>query len=148
MILAPVEVPMGTAFTVRLKSSISSATAQVGDSFEAELDEPMVVQGKAMFRAGTPVEGRVIAVKRFAAGGTPAYLRLKAASIRWQGKMIPIESSSISAKAGVPGTEQKKSGGASRGFSRAAAASDIRKTVRFSAGRRLTFRLIAPMLPH
>ena len=136
---------MGTAFAVRLKSSIASASAHIGDSFDAELDEPIVVQGKPIFAAGTPVAGTVVAVKRSAAAGAPAYLRLKATAFTRQGKVIPIESSSIFAKAGMPRTQQTQ-GKSGQGFSGATSLSDVPRTVRFAAGRRLTFRLTAPAL--
>jgi hypothetical protein len=147
LIPSPADVPAGTPFTVRLKSSISSASANVGDSFEAVLDEPIVVQGKQIFSAGTTVSGMVIALHRSASRRAPAYLRLKAISITWRGKNILIESSSIFAKAGMPRAQREPGGGATgQGFSSAPPATDVAKTVRFGAGRRLTFRFTATVV--
>jgi len=41
-------VPANTAIYVRLQQSISSATAQSGQNFSAELDEPLVVEGQTL----------------------------------------------------------------------------------------------------
>lgn len=145
LIPSTAEVPTGTPFTIRLKSSISSATADIGDSFEAVLDEAVVVQGRPVFPAGTPVSGTIIALNRSATGGAPAYLRLKATSIAWQNTNIPIESSSIFAKAGLPRAQGGSIGdGNGQAFSGGSPVIGSPRAVRFAAGRRLTFRLTAP----
>lgn len=139
------DVPAGTPFTIRLKSSISSATAHAGDSFEAILEEAMMAQGKPIFSAGTPVSGTIMAVNRSASARAPAYLRLKATSITWQGRIIPIESSSIFVKAGLPRAQQEAGGNASgQDFSAESRTTGVPKTLRFAAGRSLTFRLTEP----
>src|SRR5437660_207360 len=43
-----ITVPAGTPIEVRMQSSLSSATASSGQEFEAVLDEPLVVNGKAV----------------------------------------------------------------------------------------------------
>ncbi|HVO61991.1 MAG TPA: hypothetical protein VMT53_13725 [Terriglobales bacterium] len=145
LVPAAVQVPAGTPVIVRLKSSISSATAHVGDSFEAVLDQAIVVQGKPIFSAGTPVLGTVVALKRTARVRAPAYLRVKITSITWRGKIVPIESSSIFAKAGLPRIKQQRNGSevgeASPDLS---AVSPTQRQVRFPAGQRLSFRLTNP----
>jgi hypothetical protein len=139
------EVPAGTPFTISLKSSIASATAHAGDSFQATLEEAIIVQGKPVFPAGTPVSGTIMAVNRSASARAPAYLRLRATSITWQGRIIPIESSSIFAKAGLSRAQQKADGNASgQGFSAESRMTGVPKTLRFAAGRSLTFRLTEP----
>jgi hypothetical protein len=132
---------------VRLKSSISSATAQEGDSFEAALEEPIVVQGKTIFTAGIPVSGTVIASTRAATVRAPAYLRLKLSSITWQGKTIPLETSSIAVKAGLPRAQQASPRSAGGDFlANASPGSKLQKRVQFAAGRPLSFRLTAPVI--
>ena len=46
-----VSVPAGTAISIRLQSSVSSATAHAGDTFEAVVDEPVVVGGQTVVAA-------------------------------------------------------------------------------------------------
>src|SRR3954452_8582837 len=43
-----ITVPAGTVVAVRLQNSVSSATASPGDTFEAVLDEPLVVKGQTV----------------------------------------------------------------------------------------------------
>lgn len=142
LVPSPADLPAGTPFTIRLKSSISSASAQAGDAFEAVLDEAVIVQGKPILPAGVAVSGMVVAVNHYASDSAPAYLRLKATSIAWRSKTIAIESSSIFAKAGVSHDQQENSSQPGKGFSRAK--SNAPRVVRFASGRRLTFRLITP----
>jgi hypothetical protein len=111
------------------------------------LDEAVMVQGKPVFAAGAPVSVRVVALNRGATHSAPAYLRLRAASINWRGKTIPIESSSVFAKAGVRRSSQEVSGAITQqSFSSASAAPGAQKPVQFGAGRRLTFRFTAPLV--
>src|SRR6267142_263124 len=56
-------VPANTSIYVRLQQSISSATAQSGQNFSAELDEPLVVEGQTLAPKGAPVTGKVVAAR-------------------------------------------------------------------------------------
>src|SRR5437763_6797544 len=56
--LLPASIPPGTPIAIRLQSSVSSASSQSGDSFEAALDEPVVINGQAVApRGGTVTAG-------------------------------------------------------------------------------------------
>jgi hypothetical protein len=148
--------PAGTGITVVLRSPLSSADARTGDSFEAVLDDPVIVTGKTVVPRSAPVTGRVVATKASAGVYDPGYLRLTLASIALNGKLIPLQTSSIFAKGGsyeklkpaatAPGSEILGEGSA------AAAAVDSGPVVqtsslpnpsdvRFSTGHRFTFRL-------
>jgi hypothetical protein len=129
-------IPAGTEVTVRLQSAVSSADSRAGDSFQAVLVEPMVVDGKIVLPPGTAVTGRVVAGKTSAGLNDPGYLRVTLASIAMKGKPIPLETSSIFAKGGTYGkrkvpTEPPINPG--------------QGDVKFSTGRRLTFRLVQPL---
>jgi hypothetical protein len=149
--------PAGTEITIRLRSALSSADSRVGDSFEAVLDESVILAGKTVAPRGAPVTGSVVDTKA-SAGHDPGYLRMTLASIAMNGRSIPLRTSSIFAKggsyekrtaatvnrsrAGGDGTvpEALAGYGAGTGSSSAATADDVR----FSTGHRLTFRLIQP----
>ena len=51
-------IPAGTEVTIRLQLALSSADSRVGDSFEAVLDEPLIVAGKTVVPRSAPVTGR------------------------------------------------------------------------------------------
>ena len=53
-------VPQGTALTMRLQSTISTKTAQVGDRFQAEVTAPVHVHDRLAIPAGSKVSGHVI----------------------------------------------------------------------------------------
>ena len=97
-------IPAGTPLTVRLQSSVSSASAQSGDTFDAVLDEPIVVRGQTVIPRGANVTGRVVAAN---AGGhlhKPAYLSLTLVSLAWHGNHMRVDTSSVA----VAGKSHKK----------------------------------------
>ena len=79
---------------------MSSASSRSGDPFDAVLDEPIIVRGHTLAPKGTILTGRVLdarASDRFQQAG---YLRLGLTAIMLNGKVIPIQTSSIFMKRG------------------------------------------------
>src|SRR5215470_20182057 len=72
--------PAGTPITVRLKSAVSSATAVSKDTFEAVMDEPILVNGEIVVPRGTLVTGRVVEARPLIRMQAPGYLRLALSS--------------------------------------------------------------------
>lgn len=94
------ELTKGTAIYVHLQQSISSATAQNGDSFAAILDEPLMVNGRTVAPSGAPVKGRVVAVRKSGHLRDAGYLRLTLCAITLNGKEVPIETTSMFVEGG------------------------------------------------
>lgn len=98
------KLPEGTPIPVRLQSAISSASAHAGDTFNATVDEPVVIDGQTLVTAGTPVTGRVLETKAAASSPghspEPGYLRIVLVSLKADGRPVMIETSSIFAKGG------------------------------------------------
>jgi hypothetical protein len=158
-------IPSGTAITVRLQSSVSSATSHAGDEFDATLDQPLVIDGKTVAAEGTQVTGRVLAARHSGRLRHPGYLRIALSSLTLNGKAVPVRSSSVSIAGGshkrrnlawigggtgggaligaiasggtgaLIGSAIGAAGGTSAAFITG------KKDVGFSAERRLTFRL-------
>jgi hypothetical protein len=169
--LVPKEVNLaaGTPVTVRLQNAIGSDTATAGDSFDAVLDEPLVVDGQTVAPKDTAVRGRVLAVRKSGRLHNSGYLRIGLSSMELDGKSVPIQTSSIF----VAGGSHKKrdiamiGGGAGggaligalagggkgaligslvgAGAGTGAAYATGKKDVGFGVERRLTFRLTAPV---
>jgi hypothetical protein len=57
-------VPSGTTLAVRLSQELSSKTSNVGDSFSGSLVQSVHVQGVTVLKAGAPVTGTVVAVRK------------------------------------------------------------------------------------
>ena len=91
-------IPAGTPLAVRLRSSLSSATSRAGDSFEAILDEPIVIHGKVIAPRGSVVSGKVLDAKAASALQEPGYMRLALTSVSLQGQPVAIQTSSIFVK--------------------------------------------------
>lgn len=98
--LTPSAIPAGTPLSVRLRASLSSATSQPGDSFEAVLDEPVIVRGKMLAPRGAAVTGKVLDAKASSELREPGYMRLALISVSLNGQSLPIQTSSIFVKQG------------------------------------------------
>jgi hypothetical protein len=153
--LAPAAIPAGTPVTIHLRLSLSSASSRAGDPFEAVLDEPIVLRGHTLVPRGVVLSGRVLdarASDRFQEAG---YLRLGLTAISLNGKVMPIQTSSIFMKRGSH--EQRnvtiiRDGSGNKG-SLIGASVDAPGTtyatgsmdVGVAPERRLTFRLAQPL---
>lgn len=153
--LATSAVPIGTPIVIRLTSPLSSAGTHSGDTFEAVLEEPILVQGQTLVQRGAPVWGRIAAAKPFDSPNHAGYLRLTLSSIVYQRDTLPVQTSSIFAKGSMrkPGEALAANHGASdqssflranEGGSAADPGGDA-GDAKFSTAQRLTFRLLKPV---
>jgi hypothetical protein len=162
-------VSANTAIYVRLQQSLSSTTAQSGQNFSAELDEPLMVEGQTLAPKGAPVTGKVVAVRDSGRLHNSGYLRITLSSITLNGKSVPLQTNSVFVSGGsyrkrnlafigggaggdallgalVDGGKGAPIGptaGAAGGTSAAYATG--KKEVGFVAERRLGFRLTQPL---
>ena len=92
----PIVIPAGTMITVRLGEAVSSKTSRNGDSFSAEVAQPVEVGGKVVVPSGAEASGHVVEAVpegRFKGG---AKLRLALDSITAKGTRYDIETSVLS----------------------------------------------------
>jgi hypothetical protein len=94
----PVVLPTGTSLAVRLQTTVSSAQSHTGDRFEAVLDEPLVVSGQTVARAGTPLTGRVLNAESSGRLEHPGKISVALVSMNVNGSQVPISTSRIYAQ--------------------------------------------------
>ncbi len=156
--LASSALPVGTPIVVRLTSPLSSAGTRSGDSFDAVLDEPILLQGQILVQRGAQVGGRVAAAKPSAPPNHAGYLRLTLSSIFADRNTLQIHTSSIFAKGSsrklgeVSSTKNQVAGSDESLLLRANEVANAAEPgppddgdAKFSTAQRLTFRLLGPL---
>lgn len=157
----PVVVPANSAIYVRLQESLSSATAHEGQTFDAVLDQPLVVDDQTIAPQGTAVTGTVVAVRESGRLHNAGYLRIALTSITLNGKPAPLQTNSVfvggdrkrniaimsNGKSTASVLDALAAGGKSVTVSKADAAQGRsgKKQVGFGTDFRLGFRLTQPL---
>jgi hypothetical protein len=96
--LTPREIPAGTQLEVRSQTILSSARSRAGDTFEAVLAEPLILQNETVAAPGSILRGTVSAVAPAAGSGQAGYLRVTLTSIKIADQTLPLKTSSVFAK--------------------------------------------------
>lgn len=123
--------PPGTLLTVQLGRSLSAAKVQAGEPFTASVAAPLTIDGETLVERGAPVVGHIESAQA-ETGSAPArgYFRLTLSAITVGGRSFSIQTSSLFTR----GTVQPSNSSSRAG------------SVRVQKGRRLTFRLTAPVI--
>jgi hypothetical protein len=142
----PCVLPSGTFLTVKLDRSLVPERVHSGDTFVASVAGPILIDGRTVIDSGTQVTGRVESAQatsprlgRSTSSGNglgKGYVQLTLTSIVVDGKQLPLQTVSLFARGTSPGSNPS--------FRRTEADTQS-DTVRVQKGRRLTFRLIAPI---
>lgn len=83
--------PRGTTFEVKINSTINSMSSRVGDTFSAEIAEPLVIDSKTLIPAGSELIGQVTFVESAGRIGKNALMDIRFTSIRLpDGERMPI----------------------------------------------------------
>ena len=117
--------PAGTLVAVSLKGSISAGNSSMHNTFEAVVDEPVVIEGNTLIARGTIVSGRVQSVRTSKVEPDRGYICLALASLHVGGIDVPVQTADLYARQSL--TTSKSS-----------------SVIRLEKGRRLTFRLTEP----
>jgi hypothetical protein len=106
-------IPSGSHATVRLNTSLSSATAHTGEIWGGTLTHDIVEHGKVVVRAGAPVKGKVTYVNRSGRLHKPGALTLRLTSIK--GETVYSSAVSRQGKSHTKSNATKIGGGAGAG---------------------------------
>ena len=133
----PPNLPAGTLLTVRLKNPIFAENPGSNGTFDAVVDQPVVIDGNKMIPLGATVSGRVESAQASHQKRNRGYVRLTLRSIHLAGLNLPLQTSSLFVRGSARLTQfeqtQVRQGGT------AAAVIQLEK------GRRLVFRLTEPV---
>lgn len=110
-------IPAGTPVTVRIGSELSSGSAEVGNTFDGTLAKNLVVNGKTIAKAGSPVRGKVTLAKSSGRLHAPGQLSIRLTSVQVNGKMVAVTSNPyhIEGKGHMKSNATKIGGGAAAG---------------------------------
>jgi hypothetical protein len=143
----PQNLPAGTLLTVRLTDPISAENPGANGTFEAVIDEPVVVEGNKLVPRGVIVAGRVESAQASNLRRNRGYVRLALDSIHLAGANLPIQTSSLFVR-GNAGDPRVPQGHAPQGDTaqiKDPQTEGSAAVIRLEKGRRLTFRLTEPV---
>jgi hypothetical protein len=112
-----VTLPAGTTIPVRITQTLSSATAQEGQSFSGTVATDVMADGLVAIRQGTGVSGRVTAVQEAAHYKGSSLLSVELVSINRRGDSLSVSTQpySVEGKGRGKNTVAKVGGGAALG---------------------------------
>lgn len=114
--------PAGTLLTVRLKTSVYASISPSEGSFEAVVEQPLVVDGTTLIPKGASVAGRVESAQTSRIKPNRGYVRLALQSVDLGDRRIPMQTASLFAREAPLGNQPIS-------------------VIHLEKGRRLTFRL-------
>jgi len=114
---ANVMIPAGTRISVRTIDNIDSTKHQVGDTFQASLEEPLIVDGNVVVAKGADVFGRLAESKESGTFTGRSQLRLELTGIVVNGQTMPLVTGEyeLSGKSRGASTAKRTVGGAAVG---------------------------------
>jgi hypothetical protein len=127
----PHSLPPGTLIMVRLDKAISTDDLNPNNSFQATVEEPVIVEGIILVPKGATVVGRVESARASATKRDHGYVRLTLVSLEVGGQDFHVQTASLFAR---PDPGNAKVRNASLGGA-----------IRLDQGRSLTFRLTGPV---
>jgi outer membrane lipoprotein SlyB len=99
-----VTIRAGTTVSVRMVDGLDSEVNQVGDTFRASLDSPIMVEDRVVVPAGTEVQGRVTDVKSSGRFKGRSEMTLQLVRLQMNGKSYELATSVWNAKGRSEGT--------------------------------------------
>lgn len=88
--------PRGTNFEVTLENTINSMTSRVGDTFKAEIDEPLVIDSQTVIPAGSELTGQVTYIEKAGRVGKNALMDIRFTAVKLpNGDKVPLNAKII-----------------------------------------------------
>jgi hypothetical protein len=112
-----VTIPSGTRISVRTIDAIDSTQNQVGDRFQASLEEPVILDGREVLSKGADLYGRLTEAKSTGTFTGKSQLSLELTGVVVNGRTIPVSTGEyqLSGKSRGASTAKRTVGGAAVG---------------------------------
>ena len=108
-----IELPSGTNIVVRMIDGVDSETARPGQTFQASLDQPvMLPNGQTAIERGADVVVKLVDAKESGTFTVRAELALNLQSVKVNGRMVDVNTQSVSRVSDARGNETAKRGAA------------------------------------
>ena len=106
-----VELPAGTNLVVRMIDGVDSETNRVGQTFAASMDEPVTMGGETIIPRGADVVVKLVDAKESGKLTGRAELTLDLMSVKVDGRMVDINTQSVSRESDSRGQRTAKVAG-------------------------------------
>jgi hypothetical protein len=106
-----VELPAGTNVSIRMIDGVDSETARLGQTFAAALDEPVMLNGETVIPRGADVTVKLVDSKESGKLTGRAELTLDLVSVRVNGRMVDINTQTVSRESSSRGERTAKVAG-------------------------------------
>ena len=106
-----VELPAGTNLVVRMIDGVDSETNRVGQTFNASMDEPVLLNGETVIPRGADVVVKLVDAKESGKLAGRAELTLDLMSVKVDGRMVDINTQSVSRESDSRGQRTAKVAG-------------------------------------
>ena len=103
-----VTIPSGTLLKVRMIDGVDSETSQLGQTFQASLDEPVIVNGQTVIPRGADVVAKLVEDKQSGKITGRTELTLDLASIRVNDKLVDVTTGEVTSASGSRGAKSAK----------------------------------------
>jgi hypothetical protein len=107
----PVELPAGTNLVVRMIDGVDSEVNRVGQTFAASIDQPVTIGGETIIPRGADVVVKLVDAKESGKLAGRAELTLDLMSVKVDGRMVDINTQSVSRESDSRGQRTAKVAG-------------------------------------
>ena len=108
MPVAGIQIPAGTAITVRMIESVDSRVAHLGQTFRASVDEPVFVNGQTVIPRGADALAKLVEDKQSGKFEGKTVLTLALSDITINGQMIDTTTADVSRASSSRGARTAK----------------------------------------
>jgi hypothetical protein len=101
-------IPSGTLLKVRMIDGVDSETSQLGQTFQASLDDPIIVDGQTVVPRGADVVAKLVEDKQSGKISGRTELSLDLVSMRVNGRMVDLTTGEVTTASGSRGAKSAK----------------------------------------